>query len=214
MKRVCDGCTSVDHPTALHVNFKFGDGTQPTPDTSTSNNHNTSSWNDGEKALKAEFGSMCTEVCGNPSPSFTGKSCAKVLLVKVYPSSRPEDAILTYAIVDDQSNRSLGTSHHFNLLNSNVEEIEYSLSSCAGSFAFSGRVAENCVVESWDSTVKLSLPSFIECNNIPDIREEIPTPEVARNFPHLRNIETFIPTIYDGRTLLLIGSVYLKSIRS
>lgn len=72
---------------------------------------------------------------------------AKVLLVRVYSSSHPDKSLLTYSLIDDQSNRSLATTPLLNLFDVNSEEVEYSLASCACSFVFSGRVAEDCVVE-------------------------------------------------------------------
>lgn len=51
--------------------------------------------------------------------------------------------------------------------------MEYSFASCAGSFLFSGLVGDDCVVEYLDVRTKMNLPALIECNNIPDVREEI-----------------------------------------
>lgn len=65
----------------------------------------------------------------------------------VYSSSRPDKSVLTYAPIDDQSNISLATTRLLDLLDVNSEEVEYSLASCTGSFVFSGRVAEDCVVD-------------------------------------------------------------------
>jgi len=47
----------------------------------------------------------CTQICGRKG--FTGKSCAKIVLANVYRKGNEENKIRTYAIVDDQSNRSL-----------------------------------------------------------------------------------------------------------
>ena len=54
----------------------------------------------------------CTEVCGE----FNGKSCAKILPVKVYPQGRCNSAIIIYAILDDQSNRTLSKAELFDEL--------------------------------------------------------------------------------------------------
>lgn len=109
------------------------------------------------RGTQREIRSNCTETCES---SFPGKSCAKVLLVRVYCSSPPDKSVLTYAFIDDQSNRSLATTYLLNLLDVNSDVVEYSLASCAGSFVFSGRLAEDCVVESLDGSTKMNLPAL------------------------------------------------------
>lgn len=51
-----------------------------------------------------------------------------------------------------------------------------------------GRRACDYVVMSFDGKVSFPLPTLIECNAIPNNREEIPTAEVALHHPHLRAI--------------------------
>lgn len=75
-------------------------------------------------------------------------------------SSPPDTSVLIYAFIDDQSNRSLATTYLLDLLDVNSEVVEYSLASCAGSFVFSGRLAEDCVVESLDGSTKMNLPAL------------------------------------------------------
>ncbi len=48
-------------------------------------------------------------------------------------------------------------------------------------------------VESLDGTVCIPLPSLIECNDIPNSRDEIPTPDVARGHIHLKSVAHLIP---------------------
>jgi len=50
------------------------------------------------------------------------------------------------------------------------------------------------------------LPTLIECNNIPRDKQEIPTPEMARRFPHLSRIANEIPQLDENAEIqLLIG---------
>ena len=107
-------------------------------------------------------------------------------MVKVYPNGKREQAIRTYALLDDQSNAPLARSDLFDLLNEHGEELPYSLSSCAGEIETTGRRANGYVVESMDGSTRLELPQLIECNQIPDIRDEIPTPQVASHHEHLK----------------------------
>lgn len=164
MKRDCqerakyDDFCSEDHPCALHVTSKY---TREKQEEETDFSLLASQRHGGEehssRGTQREIRSNCTETCES---SFPGKSCAKVLLVRVYCSSHPDKSVLTYAFIDDQSNRSIATTYLLNFLDVNSEEVEYSLASCAGSFVFSGHLAEDCVVESLDGSTKMNLPAL------------------------------------------------------
>lgn len=84
--------------------------------------------------------------------------------------------------------------------------LEYVLSSCSGNFRTSGRTASDYVVESICHEFRLTLPELIECDSIPNNRDEIPSPHVARQFQHLRDIAHKIPELKpDADIELLIG---------
>lgn len=83
--------------------------------------------NYGEEA--PEVSNKCTKVCGD---DFSGKSCSKTVLARVYIHERPDMAIKAYVILDDQSNKSLAGSELFSLLHLNGSPSEYHLTSCAG----------------------------------------------------------------------------------
>lgn len=111
-----------------------------------------------------------------------------------------------YAIVDDQSNHSLAKTGFFTLFGVNGMSSEYKLSSFAGLFRSAGRRATGYVIESCDGNSRFDLPSLIECNEIPSIRDEIPNREVATHYAHLQDIAAFIPPLDDqSEILLLIG---------
>lgn len=59
-------------------------------------------------------------------------------------------------------------------------------------------------MESLDGAVCVSLPSPIECNNIPNNREEIPTPQVALHHAHLRSVAHIIPDIDPQAPIMLL----------
>ncbi|XP_048248047.1 uncharacterized protein LOC124126721 [Haliotis rufescens] len=68
----------------------------------------------------------------------------------------------------------------------------------------SGRRASGYVIQALDGSSSLHLPTLIECNEIPNVREEIPTPETAIHHPHLRDIAEYIPPIDSGADILLL----------
>ncbi|CAG2227128.1 unnamed protein product [Mytilus edulis] len=84
------------------------------------------------------------------------------MLVKVYPKGKPEQSRMMYSLIDDQSNRSLATSNFCHLFCDNGPETEYVLSSCAGKFTTSGRLARDYVVEALDGSCAFDLPTIIE----------------------------------------------------
>ncbi|XP_033726768.1 uncharacterized protein LOC117316337 [Pecten maximus] len=172
----CEECDSDKHVTIMHYN-----------------------------AHNQNVKTACTQVCGG---KFRGRSCAKVVPVMVYHKDNPGHAIKTYALIDDQSNKTLASSTFFDNFAGACEfpEIQYSLSSCSGVSDTSGRRAEGFIIQSVDATAKHDLPVITECNQIPDEKEEIPTPDVAYNHPHLRDIASAIQE-FDSNCLitLLIG---------
>lgn len=120
----------------------------------------------------------CTQVCGHGR--FRGKSCAKTVLVNKYPEHNPERNLKAYILINDQSNRLIARSEFFDYFGENTQEIEYMLSSCPGHISTIGRQTSWYVIESLDGGTSLPLPTLIECNRIPNMREEIPTLQVAR----------------------------------
>ena len=176
-----------------------------------SNAHHTALHDDGEESRSTHqetektesVSTKCTQICGSCT---VGKSCAKLLLVSVYPEGNPEKALRAYAIIDDQSNRSLAKSELFNTLGIHGEEYEYTLSSCHGRTRITGRKANGLHIESINGTARYKLPPLIECDDIPSSRAEIPTPEVARCYTHLQDIESHMaPVDSNAEILLLIG---------
>ncbi len=94
-----------------------------------------------------------------------------------------------YAILDDQSNRSLARSEFFDLFDITECNVAYTLKTCAGTVDTEGRLARGFQVESFDGSLVLPLPVLLECNEIPDNRSEIPTPGVVRNHRHLNILQ-------------------------
>ncbi|GFR82296.1 Gag-pol fusion polyprotein [Elysia marginata] len=148
---------------------------------------------------EGEVQTTCTSFCTNGS-----QSCGKVMLVRVRAGSL-KDSVLVYAILDDQSNRTLASTALLDKLGVTTKERPYKLSSCAGTVMASGRTAEGLYVQSFDRKTTLGLPSVLECS-LPEDISEIPTPEVARNYLHLQSIASHLPPYHSNANIgLLIG---------
>ncbi|XP_021346186.1 uncharacterized protein LOC110445733 [Mizuhopecten yessoensis] len=126
--------------------------------------------------------------------------------------SNPEKAVVVYATIDDQSNQSLGTSSLFDYFDECSTDVSYTLVSCSGAAAAAGSVCTGNKVQSLDNSCELGITSLLECNDIPSDRSDIPSPDVARQFPHLSRIVPLIPpVIKDADMELLLGRDVIRA---
>lgn len=167
------------------------------------NQHSTVRENGGEDNASENVASKCTVLCDKPS---LGRSCGKIVLVNVFLRQDPNKAIKVYAILDDQSNRTLISPRLCDRLDVQGPSTQYSLSSCSGTTTMTGRRIEGLCVQSVHEDCQYELPITIECDDIPNERSEIPTPDVARFHYHLNSIVNELPPIEkDVNIELLIG---------
>ncbi|KAI4900717.1 hypothetical protein NFI96_009187 [Prochilodus magdalenae] len=193
----CKECNSNKHLSALH----------PGPAPWKAEVQQAGTDHGGEQRQEVEavpsVNPKCTKVCGNVN---TSKSCSKICLVLVYPAGQRDRALKTYAVLDEQSNRSLCRTEFFEHFSIKGEGSTYTLKTCSGVFENAGRRASNFIVESLDGSIQIPLPTLIECDMLPDDRSEIPSPEVARHHPHLEHLVDKIPAVDpDASILLLLG---------
>ena len=184
----CGTCGDSRHPTLLH---------KESPQTTARGNEMVST--------------QCTAVC---SASSGGTSCSKILLVDVFLKDKPDFVRRVYAIIDEQSNSSLISSELADELGVLGLQEKYYLSTCTSEKEVKyGRRAANVSVQSPKGTAS-DLPTLIECDSIPQGKREIPTPEMARKFPHLQEIANEIPP-FDGNAdiHLLIGRDALELLK-
>lgn len=190
----CCVCGNVNHPGALHVGYQ------------NSSDHDSGAkvQHQGGEKVQDQVNNGCTQICG--SKTSCAKSCAKIILVNVVNSSNCK-TVTCYAILDDQSNKSLAKPELFNLLQiDSRNELNYTINSCAGVHVQHGRQSRLCSVLSVDGSVCYPLPNLIECPDIPDNRNEICSPQDVGYHPHLEHIASQIPEIRgDAKILLLIG---------
>lgn len=196
----CKECESTQHVSALH----------PGPAPSRSRSVPPVSENGGEpdEPDDGEVTSKCTEVCGD---GVSERACSKICLVNVFPKGHHEESKRMYAILDDQSNRSLARSEFFKLFNITGDAQPYTLKTCAGLKQTAGRRACGFMVESADEMISLPLPTLLECNQVPNNRSEIPTSNAALHHSHLKRIAGEIPPLdSEADILLLLGRDVLR----
>ena len=128
------------------------------------------------------------------------------MLVDIYREDRPNEVHRIYAIVDDQSNASIISTELADKLNAEGPEWKYYLSTCRGAKKVRhGRRLTGLIISSKHGRTS-RLPTLIECDGISQDKKEIPTPEIAREHPHLRSIAVEIPPLdKEAKIQLLIG---------
>ncbi len=206
----CSVCNSDKHIAALHQQAHVVQSSGAPSALYGGESTSTRSQDTVSYGTNNSVSAICTEICG--AKQSLGKSCAKICLVRVYPRDRSELAQKVYALLDDQSNRSLLKSEVFERLHIQGEYTPYTIRTCSGLTHTQGRRARDLVVESLDTKVSLPLPVMIECNEIPDNRSEIPTPAVARHYSHLKAIAENIPDVdSEAPIALLLGRDLLQA---
>ena len=188
----CTECDSDRHQAALHPGPAPWLSKPPPPP---------SQHGGEEDPSDPDVTSKCTEVCGK---GFSEKSCSKICLVNVYPTGSRSESRKMYAILDDQSNRSLARSEFFETFGIGGTTAPYTLKTCSGVAETTGRRATGFIIESADGNTSLPLPTLIECNMVQNNRSEIPTPAAAHNHHHLKAIAHEIPPLDPGAEILLL----------
>ncbi|KAJ8031579.1 hypothetical protein HOLleu_24812 [Holothuria leucospilota] len=143
----------------------------------------------------------CTKVCGENEQ---GRSCAKICLAKVYLTGKPEKAALAYVLIDDQSDGSLINGNLLDSLDVTGKKSRYAVKTVNGLKEIEGRKLSGLTIESLDGTVQGLAPTLFECNNIPGNRSEIPTPEAAASFSHLKQIAASLPKLNDDAEIAIL----------
>ncbi|KAL3253752.1 hypothetical protein MRX96_054525 [Rhipicephalus microplus] len=120
--------------------------------------------------------------------------------------SQPLKTVNVYVILDDQSNLSLVRSELLDVFRVEGSPTNYTLTTCAGTNEVNARQAEGFSVRGVAQEISLELPPLLECNEIPDNRNKIPTFQAAECYPHLRHIAGYIPLVDPrAQTWLLLG---------
>ncbi|XP_025752713.1 uncharacterized protein LOC109204590 [Oreochromis niloticus] len=189
----CRECRSENHPTALH----------PGPAPWISESSVTAREQGGEQGEEASQAvtAKCTDICGT---TVRAKSCSKICLVRVYPAGQREKAVKAYVVLDEQSNKSLARTEFFELFGVTEGTAAYTLKTCSGVMETTGRRANNFIMESLDGKTHIPLPTLIECDMLPDDKSEIPTPEIARHYPHFKRVVDKIPAIDPSASILIL----------
>ena len=140
--------------------------------------------------------------------SAAGNASKSSMVVPVFVShnEHPEEERLVYALLDTQSDTTFildSTSECLGLTGTKVK-LRLSTMHAENSVVDSSKI-HGLMVRGYNSSTRLSLPSVFTRNIMPANRDHIPTPEMARKWPHLYDIADELMPLSDCEVGLLIG---------
>ena len=130
------------------------------------------------------------------------------MIVPVWVSSKSSsrDEYLVYALLDTQSDTTFILEKTADILEPNSETANLRLSTMsARDNVICCQKLRGLQVRGYDSDVFIDLPITYSRNFIPTDRSHIPTPTIAKRWPHLRRIARLMHPVQDCEVGLLIG---------
>ena len=129
-----------------------------------------------------------------------------ILPVWLYHKDSPEKKILIYALLDDASDSTFIKCETIRDLGLKGPEVKLNLYTMLGKEEICVEKICGLVVQRVDKRVEIELPKSYSRSSIPFRRNQIPTPEVANEWPHLKKIAEKLHPHQSGIDVgLLIG---------
>lgn len=124
----------------------------------------------------------------------------------------PSTSLKAYLILDEQSKGALVRRELLNFFDIHSPRKEYTLSSSWGKFLISGRRANGFAIYSLKRKSEIHLLEVIECQDIPNNRNEIPTSDFVKHHPRLGRIMTELsPHNCEAKKRLLVGRDFIDA---
>ncbi len=178
-RKKCDICGKL-HPSSLHGDFKEKLKVNDSPNENANSTVN------------------CTKACFMNDGSQV-RINSMIIPVWLHHGDNPNVKTIVYALLDDQSNTSFITQETLRCLNVSGPETKLSLSTMhTDNELISSTKIKRLVVQDYYHGVSINLPKTFSCSTIPASRTQIPCPEKANQWPHLKPIaEKLIPYQQD-----------------
>ena len=200
-RKVCEICKRL-HPTPFHGDSKRQEGNEG------SGGGNSDSGNDSRQLTQG--GSTTCFMTGQ------GKDQISSLIVPVWLSHKedPSHKLLVYALLDDQSDTTFIANETLCQLGVRGHQTQLLLSTMHGKdAAISSEKVNGLLVQDYKCQVTIALPNTFSAHTIPARREQIPRPEAALNWVHMKKIAgQLMPYRHDVEVGLLIGSNCTRAI--
>ncbi|XP_053381690.1 uncharacterized protein LOC123559085 [Mercenaria mercenaria] len=191
-RKQCKTCSKF-HPTSLHGDKR---GTSDV----TKDKGQTDKLEETQKSQAMLSDSSCL------NGTSCNSKCSMVVPVFLSQHDNPNLERLVYAMLDTQSDTTFVLNDTCDALGLTGPKVTLILStmSCKDTRVESARIG-GLVVRGFDSSVKISLPDAFTREVIPANRSHIPTPEIAKHWPHLNGIAERLMPVADCEVGLLIG---------
>ena len=179
------------------------------------NRHPTSLHDDTQKFLekRQEIGNTnsqnpithCIEVC-NMIGHVESITHSLIVPVWLYHQDSPDKKIMVYALLDDQSDACFIKQGTLEKLGANGPEVNLKLSTVLAEETITSQKITGLIVRGVQEETDIPLPRTYTRSIIPARRSQIPRPETARNWPHLRRMaDRLMPYRDDMDVGLLLG---------
>ncbi|XP_048590520.1 uncharacterized protein LOC116615632 [Nematostella vectensis] len=137
-----------------------------------------------------------------------------IVPVWVHHASDPSQKHLVYALLDDQSDACFVKDSVLEKLSINGFDTQLELNTVLGKDVIKCKKVNGLVFKGLNQTTEISLPRSYSRDSILARRSQIPTPELARTWPHLEQIANELsPHKEDIEVGLLIGNNCARAIR-
>ena len=131
--------------------------------------------------------------------------CSMTVPVYISTENDPDNETLVYALLDTQSDTTFISDETVQKLNAKIEPTRLKISTMTSSTVLDCMKLKGLQIRGATSNQRISLPVTYSRDYIPVNRSHIPTPEVARRWPHLRCLEDEILPLQDCEVGLLLG---------
>ena len=203
-KKRCEICSKY-HPTLLH-DFSFvppnatgsaAAQVQPTPSKPVPNQPGVAS------------ATSMTASASSGRQSLEQRQCSHSMIVPVFvfSKSKPSERLLTYALLDPQSDTSYVLDGVTESLGASGVPVTLEINTITGTSTTSSVVIHDLVIASYDNSTVIDLPPCFSRSTIPTERNLIPRRETAAEWDHLNHLQDKIPPYFpDAEIGLLLGT--------
>ena len=188
-KATCSKCAR-QHPTLLHVNvLNNRQENQEIKEQKMMNNAETQT----ATSLQSRAASV---PCSH----------SMVVPVRLHHSQQPDNQLITYAVLDPQSDACFAKASVLESMGVVGEETNLELSTMAGKARMKTSVVNGLTIESLETGSKIELPRIFARDDIPIDRKLIPRKNTVQSWRHLTDVASDLPDYYQDADIgLLIG---------
>ena len=193
LKKTCRVCKKR-HPTCLHGDYEAIFDAKP------DERSDLSSADDQESNCSREPSHV-----NNLQISQNSTHCGMIVPVYISNVRSPNKEILTYALLDTQSEATFVLSKIGNALQTTNFRSTVKLSTLTSTETLNCYEYRDLQVRGYNQDTHIPLPYTFSRGEIPARTSNIPTQSVAKQWPHLKHLSSQIPELLDCEVGLLIG---------